>query len=260
MLERFYDTDHPSPEDPLFQQIEECLIHQIGHDVEFYQKIIELPPKDIYDFCCGTGRLSVGLARAGHKVTGVDISEESLGIYQQKIRESSLEDSIKLIKQDIFHFDPSPKEVLIFGFNSLSCLGNSRKQALAIKKSFQSISQNGVAIFDISPEPRNLKELNLTPFIRRIDPSRNIDYQVFCGISSRNTDASYTIYGYHLDYTRPEEQQKLEWSYKYWHLDFEVALKIILDAGFKIKNIYGSHLFEPFTTQSQKMIFVCEKP
>lgn len=55
--------------------------------VDFYREILAqegLRPRTAVDLACGTGTVSVLLARQGLDVTGVDLSEEMLTMAQQK--------------------------------------------------------------------------------------------------------------------------------------------------------------------------------
>ena len=58
--------------------------------VEFYNAIIQsegLKPRTAVDLACGTGSVTVLLARQGLEVTGVDMSEEMLTVAAQKAME-----------------------------------------------------------------------------------------------------------------------------------------------------------------------------
>lgn len=49
-----------------------------GRDDEWFVAVVGPPPARLLDLGCGTGRLTVALARAGHVVTGVDPARASL--------------------------------------------------------------------------------------------------------------------------------------------------------------------------------------
>ncbi|MGB9792759.1 MAG: class I SAM-dependent methyltransferase [Thermacetogeniaceae bacterium] len=55
--------------------------------------------EEILDVGCGTGNFSLELARLGAKVTGIDISEEMLGVARRKAEAEGLE--IKFLKGDV---------------------------------------------------------------------------------------------------------------------------------------------------------------
>ena len=66
--------------------------------VDFYREILAqegLHPRTAVDLACGTGSVSILLARQGLRVTGVDLSEEMLTVAQQ----NSLGNMLELIGQ-----------------------------------------------------------------------------------------------------------------------------------------------------------------
>lgn len=56
--------------------------------VQWIQQYMK-PNAAIIDVGCGTGEISLRLAEKGHKVTGIDLSEEMLVFAQQKRRRKS---------------------------------------------------------------------------------------------------------------------------------------------------------------------------
>jgi cyclopropane fatty-acyl-phospholipid synthase-like methyltransferase len=72
---------------------------------------------NILDIPCGTGRISLSLAKKGFNVTGVDISEEFIKGLTQKVKEENL--SVRVIHGNILSLE------LTGSFDGAFCLGNS---------------------------------------------------------------------------------------------------------------------------------------
>ena len=69
-------------------------------EAEFVMRALDLKPGDrVLDLCCGTGRHAVPLARAGLKVTGLDLSEEYLTIARSAAYEADVE--VRLVQGDM---------------------------------------------------------------------------------------------------------------------------------------------------------------
>ena len=87
----FYDTDNDRA--------------QITDDLEFYKSLI---PADatLLEVGCGTGRVAIAMAERGNSVTGVDLSQEMLDVFQSKLKESyECANRISLHRMDMRHLN-----------------------------------------------------------------------------------------------------------------------------------------------------------
>lgn len=108
-----------------------------------------LPPARILETACGTGRITLPLARAGYDVVALDTSEEMLQTAQDKLRESAL--SAHFVCADMRDFTmPRPVSAIISacdGFNYLAEEGDAvRFFALCA----ENLMPGGMLLFDIS--------------------------------------------------------------------------------------------------------------
>ena len=69
-------------------------------DIEFYQ-LLARKGKQALEIGCGTGRVSIPLARAGIHITGIDNSEKMLAILKKKISNEKLNPRPELILTDM---------------------------------------------------------------------------------------------------------------------------------------------------------------
>ena len=76
-------------------------------------------PETVLDLACGTGSLSVLLARRGYRVTGVDMSEDMLAVASEKA--CALEENVPFFVCQRFNFLP----ICVFGENRLHEIGYS---------------------------------------------------------------------------------------------------------------------------------------
>ena len=72
-------------------------------DIPFYLKYAKNQNGKILELGCGTGRVSIELAKAGYFVTGLDLSETMLGIYKEKLKilPKNIQENIELINGNI---------------------------------------------------------------------------------------------------------------------------------------------------------------
>lgn len=85
-------------------------------EVDFVEKRLGLAPRSrILDVPCGSGRHSLELARRGHRVTGVDLSDEAIG----HARRAGAGLDVEFVRADMREI---PRDN---GFDAVVCLGNS---------------------------------------------------------------------------------------------------------------------------------------
>ncbi|HLP49109.1 MAG TPA: class I SAM-dependent methyltransferase, partial [Candidatus Kapabacteria bacterium] len=75
-------------------------------DIPFYLKYAAKIGGDILELACGSGRITIPLAEAGHNVWGLEFSETMLEQFRKKMTHLSKKTStkIQLIQGDMSHF------------------------------------------------------------------------------------------------------------------------------------------------------------
>ncbi len=119
-------------------------------DVNFLLSIIGQKPKRILEIACGSGRILVPMAKAGHIVTGLDFDEYMLNQIKSKSDGIS---NLTWRKADVVNddWDNNYDIVVIAGnflFNIVSDMGYEQSQRLLIEKSAQSLISGGVLYID----------------------------------------------------------------------------------------------------------------
>ena len=117
-------------------------------DLEFYKKWL---PKDkeasILELCCGTGRLTIPIAKDGYTITGVDYTASMLNRAISKAREEQL--SIDFVQEDIRTLDLGKKFDFIFiPFNSIHHLYKNEDLFKVLKVVKKHLQENGLFLLD----------------------------------------------------------------------------------------------------------------
>ncbi|PAK34631.1 class I SAM-dependent DNA methyltransferase [Bacillus safensis] len=116
--------------------------------VQWIQQYMK-PNAAIIDVGCGTGEISLRLAEKGHKVTGIDLSEEMLAFAQQKAQ--AKKQSIQFLHQDmreVTGFEQAFQAAVIC-CDSLNYLKNENDVKKTFKNMFQLLEADGVLLFDV---------------------------------------------------------------------------------------------------------------
>ena len=117
-------------------------------DLEFYKKWL---PKDkearILELCCGTGRLTIPIAKEGYNITGVDYTTSMLNQAIAKANKEHL--SIDFVEKDIRTLDLGKKFDFIFiPFNSIHHLYKNEDLFKVLKMVKKHLQENGIFLLD----------------------------------------------------------------------------------------------------------------
>lgn len=213
-------------------------------EVDFLVKALELQPgARVLDVPCGHGRHSLELARFGYRVTGLDISEDALGL--AKAQPSTVE----WVQGDMHRLDREAE------FDAAFCFGNSfayvdqpaaaeflRAVARALKPGGRLAIETGMAAESILPtlQPRfwfrvgDILMLSERRYVAE-DSRLDIDYTfVQNGVSDTRSTASYV-------FTVAEHKRMLE------------------QAGMEVVSLLGSTAGEPYKLGSPRLIMTARK-
>jgi SAM-dependent methyltransferase len=137
----------------------ECAKKQNGNILDF--KHIKKRSGDILELGCGTGRVSIELAKAGYSVTGLDLSEQMLKIYRNKIKNlpKSVGEKIEIINGDMAEFHLDKKFSLIIApFRAFQALTAENDVKNCLKCIKEHLSGDGIFIIDVFRPHKTMDE------------------------------------------------------------------------------------------------------
>ena len=130
-------------------------------DIPFYLDYAKNYNGNILELGCGTGRVSIELAKAGHFVTGLDLSDSMLEIHNNKLEKLPKETSqkINLIKGNMADFDIDNKFSLIISpFRAFQSLTNDIDINNSLKCIKKHLNKNGIFIINVFRPSKILDE------------------------------------------------------------------------------------------------------
>lgn len=223
-------------------------------DLVFYKKWL---PKDkearILELCCGTGRLTIPIAKEGYNITGVDYTTSMLN--QAKIKAKKEHLSIKFLQKDIRILDLGMKFDFIFiPFNSIHHLYKNEDLFKVLEMVKKHLQKNGIFLLDC-----------FNPNIRFI----------VHGEKNKETTAEYitddgrkVMIKQTMFYESATQINRIKWHYyinDVFHsiqdLDMRMYFPQELDfylecSGFNIIHKFGSFEEDDFCDDSEKQIYV----
>ena len=111
------------------------LVYDFDYDIDFYLGRARKAGGDILEVGCGTGRISLPLARAGIRVIGVDNSSGMLELAREKLagEDEKIRERVEFIQSDVRELDLGRSFNLIaFPFNSFMYLYTPEDQVRAL--------------------------------------------------------------------------------------------------------------------------------
>jgi SAM-dependent methyltransferase len=226
-------------------------------DLPFYTKWM---PKhenaQILELCCGSGRLTIPLAKEGLKITGVDNSKSMLE--QAKIKADKENLNIHFIEADIRKLDiPSTFDLIYIPFNSIHHLYENQDLFDTLNVVEKHLKDDGLFIFDC-----------FNPNIQYITEAEKGKHKI---AEYMTTDERKVMIEQTMKYESKTQVNRIEWHYfindmfhSVQNLDMRMYFPQELDtylkySGFTILHKFGNFDEDAFDDNAEKQIFVCHK-
>ncbi|MHA1885003.1 MAG: class I SAM-dependent methyltransferase [Promethearchaeota archaeon] len=210
----------------------------------------------VLELACGTGEITIPIAQEGLSIVGLDFSKKMLKQAQQKSKRNGIK--IEWILGDMTHFELKKKfsTILMPGaaFNWITSNESVEKCLSCVRKH---LKRGGRFIFDaFNPDLAILqRERNdLYPMDEYPNPEGEGIVEVLGGNEyEKATQISYFDSYYKIGTEEIVKTLKLRMFFPQ-ELD-----SILYYNGFKIEEKYGSFSKEPFNSDSNRQIIICQK-
>jgi SAM-dependent methyltransferase len=230
------------------------LVNDFISDLPFYRDLCKSIDGQILELCCGTGRLTIPLAKSGAQITGVDSSESMLSRAKIKANRENL--NIDFFLQDIRELNLNHKfEMIFIPFNSLQNIYAVSDLERILAKIKVHLTENGLFVFDIfNPDISLMYESSLKE--HKVKEITNENNEHILIKEKCNYDPAAQVNRVTWYYHKNENiiEQKLDMRC-YFPLEMDMLLKY---NGFEIISKYGDFDKNQFTGESLKQIFLCK--
>ncbi|MBN1219186.1 MAG: class I SAM-dependent methyltransferase [Anaerolineae bacterium] len=248
LIARYYDVIHSNFED----------------DWPMWEMLAQGIDGPILEVGCGTGRLLVLLAQAGHTIMGIDASRVALDAAQAKINATRLADYVTIHQTDMRNFDLPHKDFVLalLTLNTFMHNHTINDQLATLQAIHRHLQPAGQLVIDLFyPDPTLLAEADGRLYFEGelIDKSTGRTVQWYW---RHEIDLEHQLR--HLVYVLDEidgeglvRRTQLPFSLRFvYRYEMELLLRA---GGFTVDTIYGSYELEPFHSHSPRMIFVARK-
>lgn len=222
--------------------------------LDFYHKLwaeYGLRPASAVDLACGTGSMTVLLAREGLSVLGVDVSEEMLT--QAADKAAGMENRPWFVRQRMEKLRlPTPVDLAVCCLDGVNYVTEPAALREAFARVFKALNPGGLFLFDINSEAK----------LRGLDGQILLDEddEVFC-LWRAEFDEETRICAYGMDIFqrqgklwRRSREEHLEYAYR-----VEELTQWLSDAGFSRIGVYADRKLEAPAPDEQRIFIAAKK-
>lgn len=251
------------PNFDLFAHFYDADMGDFADDLSLYHEMSRRTAGPVLDAMCGTGRVLVPLAEAGHTVVGLDVAPAMLAVVEQKMAQRpGLAKRLRVVHGDVRSFElPDRFRLVLVPLNSFMHLETVPDQLAALAAIRRHLQSDGVLVIDLfNPDPRELvTDQGVLVHERTFTTDDGRTVQKFV---QRRTDAA--AQRQHVEFVYDEIRadgtlirRTLPFTMR-WLYRFELE-HLLTRAGFVIDGLYGDYDLEPYTSESPQLIVVARK-
>jgi len=269
----YYDSDYPWPDDlatdPSLQAsaLRQGILHDVPHYVGLAKELADLrcrSPK-LLELACGTGRLSIPLAREGFTVTGLDASATMLtGLARRLERESpDVAARVTAAQGDLLQLDMPVRDhdMVIMGFNLLMLLADFEAQIIALEKVRDHLAPGGILALDVVNPlvmPLGATQAPEVSYSRVNRRTGNL-YTKFALVGTLDERQVQRNYGWYDEVVPGGAVRRTHYHFD-WRPIFRFELELMLrQTGFDLVRVDGDFQGSPFDAGSAKIVVVARR-
>lgn len=237
----------------------------ITEDIPFYLAAAREHGSPVLELACGTGRITIPLAREGLEVIGLDISAEMLRIAKEKLSKERPEvrARVRLIEADMSDF--ALEETVSLAFipaASLLHVHADEHRSSCLSCISRHLGPNGALIVDLIPAERMANQTvgETREIERSVPPSTGLLTRELNKKLSIDGEAQrVTVEHTYVEHLPHESERRYVFVEHYTWVTEEQMRGLLAEAGFASVEVFGGYEREPFTDASERMVFVATK-
>ncbi|MBQ3000588.1 MAG: class I SAM-dependent methyltransferase [Oscillospiraceae bacterium] len=225
-----------------------------GRVVAFYREILDregLHPRTAVDLACGTGSISVLLARQGLSVIGVDLSEDMLAVASSKAAE--MENAPLFVCQNLTQLKlPRGVDLAVCALDSLDYIIDPADCKKAISRIYKALNPGGCFIFDVNT-PEKLRAMDGQVFLDEDD-------DVYCIWRGEfDMETNICTYGMDIFHRRGELWERSGEVHQEYAYSQEQLMQYLKAADFTDIAVFGDGRMESPAAGEQRIYFKARK-
>ncbi|MBD2872725.1 class I SAM-dependent DNA methyltransferase [Paenibacillus arenilitoris] len=218
-------------------------------------------PSTVVDLGCGTGSLSIPLARSGFQVYGIDLSSDMLAVARGKWDETPQTvtrprtGTIRWLQQDMREWELQERVDAVISFcDCLNYLTEEVDVEAAFRATYAGLRSGGTFLFDMHPPKQLIRYAEEQPFV--LD-ERDVAYIWTCDFERERCEIEH-----HLTIFAREGDAKF-YRFEETHVqrayDPEWIVSALRRAGFTTVDRYADFELRPADADSERLFFAAVK-
>ncbi|TXK51297.1 class I SAM-dependent methyltransferase [Pontibacter qinzhouensis] len=201
------------------------------------------PTDTILDLACGKGRHSVYLSRKGYRVTGIDLSGQSIA-YAKQFESEQLHFSKHDMRQV---YKPASFDVVLNLFTSFGYFDNETENVVALVAAADSLKHGGKLVIDFMNTEKTIEHL----VAHEQKTVHGIQFKITRGVENGFIVKSIAFTDQGQNFTFVERVRALRQE------DFMEYFRM---AKLRLVDVFGNYKLDPYCRlQSERMIYVLKK-
>ncbi len=243
---RFYDWTHEGRD----------------QDLPFYLDLARAHGRQLLELACGTGRLTLPLARHGFLITGVDLSAAMLEIARAKLAEEPprVADRVRLLEGDMSDFRLGEQFDLAFiPFASFFHLLTDERRRACCECLRAHLRAEGVAVVDLVAPDRMARQAVGQPFVvkQTTDPETGaVTVELNEKLALAPQAQRVTVRHTYVQTDAGGAERRYSFVQDYAWLTEEQMGALLEAAAFTDLRVYGGYDHRPYDASSARMIFL----